>query len=91
MLSPPKDALQLGAYARADEHRLAGVHIQRDQPSIWSTLDPYPVRKQQLRRHDRVVLLVKANRTADCPWSPRTVRVFRSASASPDPSTRAIG
>ena len=45
VVSPPNNSLEIAAYARAKEHRLAGVHIQRDQPTIWSTVDPYRERK----------------------------------------------
>lgn len=67
----PKGSLQIAAYARSQEHRLVGVHIQRDQPSIWSTVDQYPVRSHQLRQHERVGLLLKATRRGDCHWGTR--------------------
>ena len=69
VVSPPSNSLQIAAYARAEEDRLAGVHVQRDQPTIWSTVDPYRDRKDQLKQQERVVLLLKAARTGDCRWS----------------------
>ena len=71
VVSPPNNSLEIAAYARAEEHRLAGVHIQRDEPSIWPRVDPPTRRKHYLRQHVRVVLLLKAARTGDCRWSPR--------------------
>ena len=85
IVSPPKDSLQFAAYARSHEHRLVGVNIQRDQPSIWSTLDPYPVRKHQLRQHERVGLLLKATRTGDCRWGTRRPSVRKVRRCLPRP------
>jgi hypothetical protein len=47
------------------------VHIQRDQPTIWSSVDPPARRKQYLRQHERVVVLLKGTRTEECRWSPQ--------------------
>jgi hypothetical protein len=66
VFSPPRNALEIAPYARAEEHRLSGVHLRRDQPSIWPVVDPPARRKHHLRQHDRVVLLLKAARTGDC-------------------------
>ncbi|HWH99219.1 MAG TPA: hypothetical protein VNT27_02725, partial [Propionibacteriaceae bacterium] len=65
------NALEIAAYARSDEHRLVGVHLQRDLPVIWPQMDPPSKRKQYLRQHERVVLLLKAASTGACQWSPR--------------------
>jgi hypothetical protein len=71
VVSPHINSLEIAAYARADEPRLAGVHVQRDQPTIWASVDPVARRKHDLRQHMRVVLLLKASRTEECRWSPR--------------------
>ena len=71
VVSPPNNALEIAAYARAEEHRLSGAHVQRDQLSIWPKVDPPSRRRHDLRQHVRVVLLLKATRTGDCRWSPR--------------------
>lgn len=66
VLSPPKNSILLAAYARAEKDRLVGVHVERDQPSIWSRLDPYPSRKSELRAYERVVLILKVRDPAQC-------------------------
>jgi hypothetical protein len=71
VVSPPNNAVEVAAYARAEEHRLVGVHIQRDQPSIWPRSDPLSKRRQDLGQHSRVVLLLKGARTPECRWSRR--------------------
>ena len=67
----PNNSLAIAAYARADEHRLAGARVQRDQPSIWPTVEPLTSRNQELRQPERVVLLLKGSRSGACRWSPR--------------------
>jgi hypothetical protein len=61
------------------------VHIQRDQPSIWATVDPYPTRKHDLRQYGRVVLLLKGTRTGDCRWRPRRAPVTYVSRCLPKP------
>ena len=72
VVAPPNNSLEVAAYARQQEHRLVGVHVQRNQRSIWSPVDSYPDRKEYLRRHDRVVVLAKVSPTGDCRWRPET-------------------
>ena len=62
---------QIAAYARSDEQRLVGVHLQRDLPTIWPQIDPPSKRRQYLRQHERVVLLLKGASTGACEWRPR--------------------
>ncbi len=71
VLSPPNNALEIAAYARSEEQRLVGVHLQRDLPTIWPQIDPPSKRKQYLRQHERVVLLLKGASTGACEWRPR--------------------
>jgi hypothetical protein len=71
VVTPPNNAPEIAAYARSVEQRLAGVHLQRDLPSIWPQVDPPSKRKQYLRQHARVVLLLKAPSKGECAWSPR--------------------
>ena len=85
VVSPPKNSLEIAAYARGEEGRLAGVHVQRDQTSIWPTLDPYGVRKDQLKQHERVVLLLKAARTGDCRWSQQRSALAKISRCLPKP------
>jgi hypothetical protein len=71
VVSSPNNSLAIAAYARADEYRLAGVQVQRDQPSIWPRVDPPASRNQELRQYERVVLLLKGSRNGPCRWSAR--------------------
>ena len=50
---------ELGAYARADEPRLLGTQIQRDQRSIWPWAEPSDLRRVRVRDADRVILLMR--------------------------------
>jgi hypothetical protein len=71
VVSSPNNAVAIAAYARAEEHRLVGVQVQRDQPSIWPRVDPPASRNQELRQYERVVLLLKGSRHGACRWSAR--------------------
>ena len=85
VVSPPRNAVEIAPYARAQEHRLAGVHLQRDQPSIWPVLDPPAKRKHQLRQHERVVLLLKGARSGACRWSALRASTTRVGRCLPEP------
>ena len=67
VFSFPNSALQLGAYARAEENRLTGLRIQRDQPSIWPKAAPTSQGDRDVP--ERLVLLWRAPSTGECRWS----------------------
>jgi hypothetical protein len=57
-------SLELSAYHRADEHRLVGQSVQRDQASVWPIEEPDM--PDQAGRHRQVVLLLRAPSPARC-------------------------
>jgi hypothetical protein len=72
VLSSRTPAVELAAYARADERRLIGVRVQRTGARVWGARQPRALRDAALGEQPRLILLLRGSQAPGCGWRSRT-------------------